>query len=140
MSLLRPLQPALAAVLAACVLLLGWAAQAPDLHETLCRHIQENQAHVDHADASHSDHLADAACPKTSRAVASSAPDDASASAPDDANCAVTLFAAGCETPPAPLWLAEPALNVVRVSHFTELMLARTLRGPARVCGPPSLA
>lgn len=123
MRLLRPLQPALAALLAACVLLLGWAAYAPDLHEAICEH---GHAH-EHAavDVSASGHSSDTS--------------DASA-APDDASCAVSLFAAGCDLAPAPLLLAEPALNAIRVAHFTEFMLARTLRGPARVCGPPVLA
>lgn len=121
MRLLRPLQPALAAFLAACVLLLGLAAQSPELHEALCQHGKE---HADHAaDHAHADASADSE-PATS----------------DGAGCAVTLFASGCDTPPPPLSLVAPALNAVRVAHFTEFMLARTLRGPARVCGPPALA
>ena len=114
MRLLRSLQPALAALLAACVLLLGWAAYSPALHEALCDH--------DHGH-------------ETSEASAKSSVvgDDSAQDA-----CAVVLFAAGCEAPPPPLSLDEPALNAIRVAHFTEFMLARTLRGPARVCGPPA--
>jgi hypothetical protein len=114
MRLLRSLQPALAALLAACVLLLGWAAYSPALHDTLCDHAHEHQT---------------SGAPEKSPAVGDDSAQDA---------CAVVLFAAGCEAPPPPLSLAEPALNAIRVAHFTEFMLARTLRGPARVCGPPA--
>lgn len=128
MHLLRPLHPALAALLAACVLLLGLAAQAPHLHEAICQHGKEHADHADH-DATHA---ADHAHADTSA--------DSEPATPDDAGCAVTLFASGCDTPPHPLSLVAPALNAVRVAHFTEFMLARTLRGPARVCGPPALS
>ncbi len=117
MRLLPPLQPALAALLAACVLLLGWAAYSPALHQTL-----HNDGHGSCAANATDSHHA-------------TAPEDADA---PDHSCAVTLFAAGCDAPSAPLFLSEPALNAIRVAHFTEFMLARTLRGPARVCGPPA--
>lgn len=124
MRLLRLLQPVLAALLAACVLLLGLAVQTPSLHEELCAY-----PHVkhDHAEATPHAH--------------SHADDNAStpANAPADNHvCAITLFAAGCEAPALPVYLSEPVLNATRVAHFSEFMLARALRGPARVCGPPA--
>jgi hypothetical protein len=118
----RPLQPVLAAILAACVLLLGLAASAPALHAVICL------SHTDHPQAAHAthghcDHRDDAPAPDTT-----------------DHACAITLFAAGCDSPPPLFLLVEPALNAVRVEHLHELLLARTLRGPARVCGPPAQA
>jgi hypothetical protein len=127
MPLHRPLQPVLAALLAACVLLLGWAAYAPDFHEALCDHGHAHPAHDAahaHGDSGHATDASGAAAPDTS----------------DGASCAVTLFAAGCDAPTSPSLLVEPALSATRVAHFTEFMLSRTLRGPERVCGPPALA
>jgi hypothetical protein len=108
------IQPALAALLAACVLLLGLAAWSPSLHHELCAHGDEPHGHDDAPatpSPSNSDHL-----------------------------CAVTLFASGCEFPALPLSLTAPRVDAARVASFTELLLARTLRGPERVCGPPALA
>jgi hypothetical protein len=112
---LRALQPALAALLAACVLLLGLAAWSPALHDELCSH-----THAE-ADGDH-DH------------------DKAHATPGADHACAVTLFAAGCDTPPPPLSLIALPAEAARGAAFTEFMLARTLRGPERVCGPPARA
>lgn len=119
---LRRLQPALAAFLAACVLLLGLAAWSPELHEEL-------YAHGDTAHAHHPGH-------------AHSEDDSPAAPSPlaDDHACAVTLFAAGCDAPALPLSLTAPPADAARVASFTEILLARTLRGPERVCGPPALA
>jgi hypothetical protein len=109
-------------LLAACVLLLGLAAHAPALHAEICTELHGHD-HADHADnASAHDHAEPAPAPVA------------------DHVCAITLFAAGCEAAPPPVVLPEPVLNAIRVAHFTEFMLARTLRGPARVCGPPVLA
>ena len=119
----RSLRPVLAALLAACVVLLGLAAVSPDLHGHICA------AHADHAPdhgplATH-DHGAPAASDKAPT---------------DDRACAVTLFAAGCETPMV-FSLCPPAcLHAEGVASFTELLLSRTLRGPERVCGPPARA
>lgn len=119
------IQSALAALLAACVVLLGIAAHAPALHDTLCRlDAAPHCATADGADDHGHAHDDDAPAPSLG----------------SDHACAITLFAAGCEAPALPFLLAEPALNATRVAHFTEFMLARTLRGPARVCGPPALA
>lgn len=128
-----PRQPTpswLAVLLAACVMLLGLAAHSPTLHQRLC---------VD----AHETHLSDAcdhsAAPPTAKHRPADAPSDHASPEPDHA-CAVTLFAAGCETT-APLHLAPPlALAPGSVAHFTELLLARTLRGPERACGPPRTA
>lgn len=127
MPLLRPLQPVLAALLAACVLLLGWAAHAPDFHEALCDHAHDHPAHDAAHEPGDSSHAPDT-------------PGTSEPHTPDGAICAVTLFAAGCDAPTSPRLLVEPALNAICVAHFTEFMLSRTLRGPARVCGPPALA
>lgn len=126
MHLTRHLQPALAALLAACVLLLGLAGASPALHDAVCTHRGESAAHEHSRPDSHAahDHADDAAHP----------------TGPLEHICAITLFAAGCDSPAPPLFLVEPALNATRLAHFTEFMLARTLRGPARVCGPPALA
>ncbi|MEY4490032.1 MAG: hypothetical protein RIQ79_2540 [Verrucomicrobiota bacterium] len=114
MRLLRSLQPALAALLAACVLLLGLAAYSPDLHEIICaEQASFHHRHTGHADA------------------------DGPHGPAADHDCAVFLFAHGCtDTVPA-IWISPTVLNATAVAHFTEFMLARTLRGPARVCGPP---
>lgn len=110
------LQATLAALLAACVLLLGLAAWSPALHERFC---------ADHATAtSHASHDHDAPVG-----------DDAD----PDHRCAITLFDGGCVLPLEDPISPASALNAVRVAAFTELLLARTLRGPARVCGPPLL-
>ncbi len=118
----RVIQPALAALLAACVLLLGFAAWSPELHEELCAH-----DHTDHAHPHGHAHADD---------------DAPGAPAPGGADhaCAVTLFAAGCEPPALPLSTTAPTADAARVAAFTELLLARTLRGPERACGPPALA
>lgn len=62
--------------------------------------------------------------------------------ADDDApGCAVVLFAGGVTLSTPPPDLPPPAaLNAARVAAFTEIVLARTLRGPERVCGPPASA
>jgi hypothetical protein len=118
MRTLRALQPTLAALLAACVLLLGLAASSPTLHEELCAQVHAHDHAHDHHDSPGAPALADA-----------------------DHICAVTLFAGGCTIAPASIPLSPPAaLNTARVAAFTEFLLARTLRGPARVCGPPALA
>lgn len=109
----HPFQPVLAVLLAACVLLLGLAAKSPALHEDLCV-----QGHA-HADGHSHEH----------------APAD-----DDDHACAVTLFATGCDAPALPLALTAPPSDAARFASFTELLLARTLRGPERVCGPPARA
>jgi hypothetical protein len=133
MRLLRQLRPAVAAFLAASVLLLGWAATSPLVHAELCPDAHAAFAH-DHAH----DHGDDAAHSHGTSHDAS--PSDAPASLAKDHICAVTLFSTGCEVPAHDIGLREPSLNATRVAHFTEFMLARTLRGPARVCGPPALA
>ena len=109
MPSLRTITPALAALLAACVLLLTFAAVSPGLHEELCDHA--------HGDVSH-------------------AGNDNSDDAPD---CAVMLFAGGVtlSTPPPDL-LPPAALSAARIAAFTDILLSRTLRGPERVCGPPA--
>jgi hypothetical protein len=117
MQPLRHLQPALAALLAACVLLLGLAVNSPALHA----HLHVATACADGTDADH-DH--------------NSAP----ATADADHGCAVTLFATGCETPVAFAFCPPLALHAEGVTSFTELLLARTLRGPEQVCGPPVFA
>ena len=117
MQPLRHLQPALAALLAACVLLLGLAVSSPALHHWL--HVETACA-----DGSDADHAHDAA-PSTTDA---------------DHGCAVTLFATGCETPVAFAFCPPLALHAEGVTSFTELLLARTLRGPEQVCGPPARA
>lgn len=107
MPSLRVTTPVLAAVLAACVLLLGFAAVSPALHGELCDHA--------HGDVSHADD--------------------------DTPGCAVVLFAGGFTlSTPAPDVTPPAALSAERVAAFTELLLARTLRGPERVCGPPAQA
>ena len=111
----RAFQPALAALLAACVLLLGLAAWSPALHSELCPHA--------HAEADGDHHH-----------------DEVPATTDVDHTCAVTLFAAGCDAPPPPLSLTALPAEAARVAAFTEFMLARTLRGPERVCGPPAHA
>lgn len=125
---MRPLpvlRPALAALLAACVLLLGLAAWAPNLHACLHGGVACAGEH-DHVARGHGhDHH-----------EAPSAPDQAT----DEHACAVTLFAAGCDMPLLPLSLTAPPADAARVAAFTEFLLARTLRGPERVCGPPALA
>jgi len=115
----RAFQPLLAVLLTACVLLLGFATVSPGLHDLLCDH-----AHV---------------------AAAPSADDTRQETAQfadtGDHACAVTLFASGCPaTAPDPSFIPPPALSAARVAAFTEFLLARTLRGPERVCGPPALA
>ncbi len=120
---MRPLsqfQPALAAFLATCVWLLCLAGASPALHRSVCAH---HAGHHDHAH--HAGHDSKTASGETDSSL------------PADHACAITLFAAGCVSPPAPVLFAEPALNAHRIAHFIELKLARTLRGPARVCGPP---
>jgi hypothetical protein len=120
---LRRLQPALAALLAACVLLLGLAAWSPELHEKLCAHehaVAHDPAH-DHCSGDHAEH--------------------APAAPAEEPACAVTLFASGCAVAPTAIPLSPPlGLSAARVTAFTELLFARTLRGPDRVCGPPALA
>jgi len=124
MRLLRPLQPVLAALLAACVLLLGSAAQTPSLHAGLCAYPHAEHDHLEATPHAHGHADDNASTP---------------ANAPADNHvCAITLFAAGCEAPALPVYLSEPVLNATRVAHFSEFMLARALRGPARVCGPPA--
>jgi hypothetical protein len=76
------------------------------------------------ADGSDADHAHDAA-PVTTDA---------------DHGCAVTLFATGCETPVAFAFCPPLALHAEGVTSFTEILLARTLRGPEQVCGPPVCA
>lgn len=125
---LRRIQPALAALLAACVVLLGLAAVSPDLHALIHQrhgHDTTLAAHACGTDAHH--------------AVADTSPADAPAlDAPHV--CAVTLFAHGCDIAVPIFHLAPPSLNATRVAQFTDLLLSRTLRGPERVCGPPPLA
>lgn len=117
MQPLRHLQPVLSALLAACVLLLGLAVNSPALHHLL-------HADVACADGADADHAHDAA------PVATDA----------DHGCAVTLFATGCEIPVAFAFSPPVALHAEGVASFTELLLARTLRGPEQVCGPPAQA
>jgi hypothetical protein len=132
MRLIRQLQPALAAFLAACVLLLGLAAVSPALHESLCT--GESQAHHNVA---HQETVANVAPSDPHHCDTSST---APADGDDDHACAVHLFAHGCTANVPAVFSAPPELNATRVAHFTEFMLDRTLRGPARVCGPPVLA
>lgn len=112
------LRATLAALLAACVLLLGFAAWSPALHEQFC---------ADHAPAP--------ATPHASHDHDGPVGDDAD----PDHGCAITLFGGGCVLPLVDHISPASAPNAVRVAAFTELLLARTLRGPARVCGPPLL-
>jgi len=131
MRRLNPLQPAFAAFLAVCVLLLGLAAVSPELHEFVCTEAE----HQHHPGAQHDELAADAS--------AAAHPHHDGAPAPvakdDDHGCAVRLFAHGCTHATPEPFVSPPVLNATNVAHFTELMLARTLRGPARVCGPPAL-
>ncbi len=117
MQPLRHLQPALAALLAACVLLLGLAVSSPALHA----HLHVEQACADGTDVDH-------------------AHDSASDTADANHRCAVNLFATGCEAPVAFAFCPPVALHAEGVTSFTELLLARTLRGPEQVCGPPARA
>lgn len=127
MHYLRQLQPVVTALLAVCLLLLGFAAHSPSFHDAICSHglhaSHECHGEHDHHDVNHEENH-----------------DDQPASTDREHACAVTSFANGCEAPSLPVLLAEPVLNAIRVSHFTEFMLARSLRGPARVCGPPAQA
>lgn len=129
---LRRLQPVLAALLAACVLLLGLASWSPDLHARLhagtdCGPDHEHPA-PDRATSSHGHYHGDSPATPASHAD-------------EYHGCAVNLFASGCDVAPTAVPLSPPLeLSPARVAAFTEWMLARTLRGPERVCGPPALA
>lgn len=131
---LRVIAPALSALLAACVVLLGLAAVSPRVHAELCAQIGQGATHDhahDHGDHAHADHA---------RSDATDAHPEADLPATGDHACAVTLFAAGCETPVVFQLCPPLALHAEGVASFTELLLSRTPRGPERVCGPPALA
>jgi hypothetical protein len=115
---LRRLQPALAAFLAACVLLLGLAAWSPALHAELC---PQPSAHPHLAGEPAHDH------------------EEAPLASSDHA-CAVTLFASGCLTATPPPALSAPVLHAASIPVFTERILPRIPRGPVRACGPPTRA
>lgn len=116
MRLLRQLQAAFAAFLAICVLALGFAAVSPQLHRLIC----SEESHHQHSDVRHHGHASDS----------------------DIANafheCAVQLFGHGCTASAPVIFVSPVVLNATSVAQFTEFMLTRTLRGPARVCGAPS--
>lgn len=126
----QPTSSWLAILLAACVVLLGLANQSPGLHQRLCgeTHGAQISDSCDHHEAS-------------AQAAPDPSDDHTGHTAPGhEHGCAVTLFAAGCETIAAfdiPLPLA---LTPESVDGFIELLLSRTLRGPERVCGPPAHA
>ncbi len=126
MPFLRQLQPLLAAALAACLLLVSLAAWSPELHERL-HALSGCEAEMHENDAPHAGH--DGSDHEHSTAEQGS-----------NHSCAVTLFASGCDKP-AFFTLAQPVkMHAEGVASFTELLLARTLRGPKHVCGPPALA
>lgn len=145
MSLSTPIRHLLAALLAACVLLLGLATQAPSLHAALCGtiHAHHHEA-ADCDDQESGSFLAPLGAHASTEGQAPShngAPHPLdSSTAADNHVCAVTLFAAGCETPAVFSLCPPTTLNAVGVASFTELLLSRTLRGPERACGPPALA
>src|SRR5690606_22244123 len=119
----RAIVPALAALLAVCVALLGLAAVSPDLHTRLCA--QENPAEYPHEHGG----------------TLGVVDGDGDAGLPHDAPehvCAVTLFAGGCDQAPFFDFVVELRLTTLGVAQFTDLLLSRTLRGPERVCGPPA--
>lgn len=120
----------LAVLLAACVLLLGFAAHSPGLHERLC--VDAHEAHLSDS-CDHPDDHSTATTPPSDHHSAHTSPDH-------DHACAVTLFAAGCETPVIFTHCPPLALHAEGVANYTELLLSRTLRGPERVCGPPRTA
>lgn len=131
MRSLRRIEPALAALLAACVVLLGLAAVSPELHALIHErhgHDTTPAVHACHADSD----IRHAATPDTSPA--------ADLALDDEHACAVTLFAHGCDLDVPVFHLSPTSLTATSVAQFTELLLSRTLRGPERVCGPPALA
>jgi hypothetical protein len=120
MSRAHPLRPALATFLAACFVLLGLAAQSPQLHELLCAVETLTGRHSASRNHGHE----------------SPGPDD-SAPPSEGHDCAVTLFAAGTDAPSAFAVGTHLAFPLQNAPDFTCLLLSRTLRGPQRACGQP---